>query len=177
MVRIGPAFFESISNERGARRRFHSSVVSADLLFIAPLFLAAICFLVIGVRLFYIQIIRGEYYTALSDQNRTRTEILLAPRGVILDRLGRPLAQNSASFKVGKGEEALTRDEALKLIQQGRNVKITAGRDYLYKGAFAHVLGYVGPISEDEVIMPEFSVYAISDIVGKIGLEREYEAQ
>jgi len=102
---------------------------------------------------------------------------LLAPRGVILDRLGRPLAQNSASFKVGKGEEALTRDEALKLIQQGRNVKITAGRDYLYKGAFAHVLGYVGPISEDEVIMPEFSGYAISDIVGKIGLEREYEAQ
>src|SRR3989344_1797922 len=178
MVKIGPAFFESISSEKGARRRSRSSLISEDMLFLAPLFLAVICFVVIGVRLFYIQIVRGEYYRSLADQNRTRTEILLAPRGGILDRMDRPLAQNSAAFKAGGTgqEKSVTRDEALKMLQQGRNIKTSAVRDYLYKSAFAHVIGYVGPISEEEVLKPEFSEYGISDIVGKIGLEYTYES-
>jgi penicillin-binding protein 2 len=38
----------------------------------------------------------------------------------------------------------------------------------------AHVIGYTGEISEKELDMPEFAKYVQGDIVGKAGIERQY---
>jgi penicillin-binding protein 2 len=51
-------------------------------------------------RLFYIQIVNGVEFSALAEQNRTATEAVPAPRGLIFDRKGRPLVTNAAMYSV-----------------------------------------------------------------------------
>jgi len=55
-------------------------------------------FLLIG--LFYAQIIKGNYYRELSEQNRIVAIPLEAPRGKIYDRNGKILVDNRISFNV-----------------------------------------------------------------------------
>lgn len=51
-------------------------------------------------RVFFLQIVQGKNFRQLSDSNRVRSQTILAPRGLILDRSGQTLAQNSASFNL-----------------------------------------------------------------------------
>ena len=53
-------------------------------------------FLVLG--FWYHQVLRGSYYRERSENNRLKTQVLYAPRGLILDREGRVLAGNTLSF-------------------------------------------------------------------------------
>ncbi|HHY75274.1 MAG TPA: penicillin-binding protein 2 [Firmicutes bacterium] len=57
-------------------------------------------FLLLASRMFYLQIIKGEVYTAMSHQNRTRIISIPAPRGDILDRDDNPLVTSRPSFSV-----------------------------------------------------------------------------
>ncbi|MCS7281439.1 MAG: penicillin-binding protein 2 [Desulfobacterota bacterium] len=57
-------------------------------------------FIVLVVRLWYLQIIKGEEMRKLSEQNRIRIQKIYAPRGVIYDRKGRILADTRPSFNV-----------------------------------------------------------------------------
>ena len=177
MVKIGPAFSDSVTPTKGRRRRNISNIIPEEIVSLAPIILLVLAFAVLLVRLFYVQIVRGEYYAELSDSNRTRTELIQAPRGIIFDRANRPLTANKAAFRVGSGDSAkyISEDEALKRIANGQEVNDDIRREYLYKSAFAHVVGYVGQISENESMLPQFTNYGISDMVGKIGLEKEYE--
>ncbi len=61
---------------------------------------ALLLFLFMGSRLFYLQIIRGDYYKGLSSQNHIRVVIKPAPRGIISDRNGIVLADSRPSFIV-----------------------------------------------------------------------------
>ena len=47
-------------------------------------------------------------------------------------------------------------------------------RLYPQNGMLAHVIGYTGEISEQELDLPEFAKYEPGDVVGKFGIEREY---
>jgi penicillin-binding protein 2 len=47
-------------------------------------------------------------------------------------------------------------------------------RLYPQNGMLAHVIGYTGEISEDELDSPEFAQYNPGDVIGKFGIEREY---
>lgn len=142
-----------------------------------PPLLFLIVFSIILARLFYLMVLRGEYYRTLSDNNRTRTIIIPAPRGIIFDRQNRELVANTTVFQIKTGEKkkVIPEADALKRISRGEKVEEQVVRNYLYKDAFAHVLGYTGPISEDEILLPEFASYNVSDLVGKMGLEKEYE--
>ncbi|MCL5008809.1 MAG: hypothetical protein M1400_00515 [Patescibacteria group bacterium] len=51
-------------------------------------------------RLFFLQVIKGGGYQQLSENNRIRSQVILAPRGLILDKYGTVLAQNTASFNL-----------------------------------------------------------------------------
>lgn len=57
-----------------------------------------LAFSVVGVRIVYLQVARGEEYRAASEQNRIRLEVIRAPRGIILDRHRDPLLMNVANF-------------------------------------------------------------------------------
>ncbi len=94
-----------------------------------------ITFLILWVRLFYLQIVRGAKNQALAENNRIKINKIPAGRGVIYDRNDQVLARNRPE-----------------------------GRDYVYKEALAHVLGYVG-----ESDKPDLK----GVIVGKTGIERQ----
>lgn len=47
-------------------------------------------------------------------------------------------------------------------------------RLYPQNGTLAHVIGYTGEISEDELDALEFAKYVSGDVIGKFGIERQY---
>ncbi len=51
-------------------------------------------------RLFQLQILEGEKYTQLADQNHIRLELAPPQRGRILDRFGRPLASHRRAGRI-----------------------------------------------------------------------------
>jgi len=57
-------------------------------------------------------------------------------------------------------------------VLSGFTVQVEAKRSYPYGPAFAHVLGYVGEASPEELEQSEDERLAMGDIVGKYGLER-----
>ena len=67
-----------------------------------PLLAAFIILLsvVLFIRLWYIQAVKGEYYHELAENNRIRPVKLRPPRGIIYDRSGRPLVENELVFDV-----------------------------------------------------------------------------
>lgn len=175
--KVGIAFADFVTQEKISRRSSTSYRLS-EIITIVPLFLLVVLFSLLILRLFYLQVLRGSYFKDLSDSNRTRTKILAAPRGVILDRNGKPLVSNSPAFKIVENGKVkiLSKDEALELLSRGKIVENDIQRQYLYANAFSHVLGYVGQISAEEAILPSFAMFDILDSVGKAGLEKEYES-
>src|SRR3989442_12428506 len=55
---------------------------------------------ILVVRLWQVQVLQGASYLRQSEENRIRDYTLTAPRGIIDDRKGRPLALNRPSFTV-----------------------------------------------------------------------------
>jgi penicillin-binding protein 2 len=51
-------------------------------------------------RLFYLQIVQGKKYKTLADENRISTRPLLAERGMIVDRFGKPLAMSQETYRL-----------------------------------------------------------------------------
>ncbi len=146
-------------------------------------FLFILLLLVVGVlslRLLVLQVASASYYRHLSDGNRTRTLIIHAPRGVILDRYDRPLVYNVPGFrKVSEDKvELIQREEALARIAKGeKGIEIDTLRNYPYKEAFSHVLGYVGQIDAESLKEMQYKDYLVNDVIGKSGLEEMYETQ
>jgi penicillin-binding protein 2 len=52
----------------------------------------------LALRIFYLQIVKGSYYGELSRENRIRSIVIKAPRGLIFDRNGKKLVNNVPSF-------------------------------------------------------------------------------
>jgi len=67
----------------------------------AALLVILVAFGALGLRLWFLQVLRGTYFRDLSENNRTRTVRTLAPRGNIFDREGRTLVRNRPAFDIG----------------------------------------------------------------------------
>ncbi len=61
---------------------------------------AAVLLVAVAGRLFYLQVIKGDYYKSLSQGNSIRTEPIPPSRGLILDRHGVVLADNMPAFNI-----------------------------------------------------------------------------
>jgi penicillin-binding protein 2 len=57
-------------------------------------------FLVFSIRLYDLQVVRTDEYQLYADDNRLNELLLPAPRGVIFDRYGEPLAINVPAYNV-----------------------------------------------------------------------------
>jgi penicillin-binding protein 2 len=62
--------------------------------------LVAVLLLTVAGRLFYLQVLRYQYYAELSQGNRVRTDPIPPSRGLILDRHGAVLAENRPSYQI-----------------------------------------------------------------------------
>ena len=182
--------------------------------------LAILLLLVYG--LWRLQVMQSDRYTSMAEQNRIKEVPILAPRGKLLDREGRPIVDNYPSFSAlllrsqGKISEANLDAIALGLHLDGEELKarvrrlssmpgyqpifikfdITPGelafieshrneypeldtitvhrRLYPKNGFMAHLVGYVGEVSEEMLNQPRFELYNSGDVVGQSGIEAEY---
>lgn len=132
----------------------------------------------IFLRLFHLQIVKGQENRERADSNRIQYKIIHAPRGVIYDRNGKILAENTPGFRLG--EKIISRDEALSLEVKNdpeiNNLEIDSLRHYPFGEISSHVLGYVGQITEDELKDQKYEKnYKIGDRIGRSGVEQVYE--
>lgn len=71
----------------------------------------ALSMFVIGGRLIFLQVARGEYYRTVAEGNRIRLTVVQAQRGEISDRNGATIATNTPSFNIEVLPADLPRDE------------------------------------------------------------------
>ncbi len=174
---IGHAFSDHVFEEKIKRKKSYSSEGVYNLIYLIPIIILFLVFALLVLRLFTLQVVRASYYSRLSDENRIRTVIIPAPRGIIQDRNGNALVRNIPAFSILKDNkvEWLDQNDALKKIAKGESVFATIKREYVYKDLFAHVIGYVGQINGEELLLPPYKDYGISDFIGRMGIEEQYE--
>jgi penicillin-binding protein 2 len=190
----------------------------------AVAFIVAASGLIVG-RLVQLQVVQYDYYSQQSSGNTIRVAPVPPIRGLILDRHGRTLAENTPSYQLEITPErvpdlaatlerlvaigiippdglqdvkALVRsrrkfdtfviaerlsDEQLAAfaVQRpwlpGLEVQARLGRRYPLGPFASHALGYVGGISADDLKQLDRAAYAGTSQVGKISIERSYEAE
>src|SRR6185503_1136036 len=59
-----------------------------------------VCLSILIGRVFYLQAFQGQTYQSLADGNKLRTQFILAPRGLLVDRYGKTIASNTPSFEL-----------------------------------------------------------------------------
>lgn len=178
-MKVGHAFADHIKSEKIVRRHYTDAEhmdrnMRSRFLLVFVLF----AFGVLLFRLTSLQLFQGNYYRTLSDSNRIRTKIIYSPRGIIFDISGIPLVFNKPGYReIEKEKTTLLRQEpALSRLALGaKNIEIDSLREYPYKDAFSHVLGFVGQVSKEELSSQEFKDYNLTDWIGKTGIERRYE--
>ena len=104
--------------------------------------------------------------------------ILEMPESTLRDRIaryrGRPVFEPVVLKEdVDLAEAAYIESRRLEL--RGLSVEVESRRNYLYGPLAAHALGYVGEVSEDQIKTDPSGEYELGEIVGKDGVERQYD--
>ena len=180
----------------------------------------------LGVRLYFLQLVRGQYYAEIAQNQRIRLLPIPAPRGVIFDRDGHPLVTSSPTYNVILSREDLRERKLISLAKplaealgvdadilldrfeqigsqpafesilvkqdasQGDIAWVEAHelefpelrveqqpqRRYPTNGMLAHVLGYVGEISPEQ-LKSSYKDKGLKpgDVIGLSGLEQAYD--
>jgi len=173
----GVAFPDFIRNEKRIKHKGDYDEKKKPL---RDFFLPLICIVIftfLFIKLVDLQVFKSNYYRLLSDSNRTKTNIIHAPRGIIFDRNAVPLVFNTPGFRKTENGKTIffERKTALFLIAQSKDLEVDSLREYPYKDEISHVLGFIGQISKEEIEKEEFKNYNIKDVIGKEGIEKQYE--
>ena len=131
-------------------------------------------FFLIWARGFELTVIKGNYFYQWAQENRLRKLTIPAPRGRITSREGTVLADNLPVYFSPQGEK-LSREEGLIREARGEEIKIRLQRRYPLGEAAAHLTGYLGEVTQEEIAQKSCpdSPYQPGDMVGKGGLEQE----
>lgn len=142
--------------------------------------IAILGFLILTGRLVELQIIKGNYYKELSDNNRIKRIIIQAPRGNIYAKNGELVAGNKEIKKriiyTDKGFE-----KSVNLEGASENeIIIEYERQYLQKDSMAHITGYLGEVNKDEIgkdldNCKTKGILKSGDLVGRGGVEQVYD--
>jgi penicillin-binding protein 2 len=179
-------------------------------------------FLVLSGAFFRTQVIQHDKFQLKAETNRLRPIALTPPRGAILDRRGRIIAENVPGYsvkllapnrdslravlaQVGRfvpvdtseiteivrryaqaryqpvvvfGDatfETIARLEEHRAVLPGLVIQSEPKRLYPAGKAVAHLVGYVSEVTESDLTANRFPGAGLGSIVGKAGLEREYD--
>ena len=202
-----------------------SEIKSKSYKFFVLIAWASFFFLILFLRLIFLQIYEGEVLKAFSDSNRFKKQTLIAPRGLILDRKGKLLAGHKKSFQLVVNThspqfleilnkiavvieqpvpdlmESITRKQkrysAFHPVTLKKNLSIEEiyklkQMEWIYPEVQVHqvdtryyplgenasqLLGFTGPISKEKIekLRREKKQVYLSDVVGKSGLEQQYD--
>jgi len=91
-LEIEETFFEPIDKDRKPSQEYSKSLIRSFRV-VLILFISILTF-----RMFYLQVIKGEYYKEMASLNKTRREAVPSARGIIYDSKNRILVRNIPSF-------------------------------------------------------------------------------
>lgn len=134
-------------------------------------------------RLIELQVIKGSYYRDLADGNRIRRVTITAPRGKILAANGQVLSTNKEIKKAIFFNPESGYEKKDIYDPNTENELITEyDRHYPMGQKAAHITGYVGVVSDDELGKTdanclEKGIRSSEDYVGRTGLEERYDCQ
>ncbi|MCX6782175.1 MAG: penicillin-binding protein 2 [Candidatus Magasanikbacteria bacterium] len=111
---------------------------------------------VIGGKIFFLQIVKGDYYRNLAENNRVRIKPIPAERGLIYDRFGNQLIENVPSF-------------SLSIVPQDLPQKTDERRSVI-----SQIAGISG-VSESEInaLVKKYSSYSFESLTVKDNLDYE----
>ena len=187
MRRFGFAFGDTfLDSQRRVRKTQETGKRGLTRLLAFYLVGGGILVLLVG-RLMQLQLIQGQENRQRSESNRVQLARAGAPRGAIFDRNGTPLTRNVPIYKlkIEDGQwEIVTREEAEERERAGETIVEEVGREYLYGEALAHIIGYLGEVTEAELAGAQQDCLrrgvgcdlALGDVTGKLGVERAMEA-
>lgn len=159
----------------------HSTTVrSRWLLFVV---VTSVLWLLLLVRMIDLQLVRGSSFRAQAEDNRFFTVPVAADRGVISDRFGASLAWNQRQYFKIDDTHALYSSTSLLDAAEARQlmatdsaaVSLASVREHLFPEALAHVVGYLGAVTADD--LARSSDLKARHVVGRIGLEQLFDAQ
>jgi penicillin-binding protein 2 len=185
-MKLGKAFSDSVSvNGKSAAHKWRETGASwwigagRALIFATIL---CIAFFVLLWRLFDLTIIQGHRLRALADNNRTRELIIHAPRGILLDRTGKPLVVNIPQYRlVGSTTKTISKEEGDRLeksgLPAGTFLEVDYRRQYLYPDSLSQITGYTGELTDAELQDEYYQLreYRPGDKIGRSGAESYYE--
>lgn len=87
----------------------------------------------------------------------------------------RPYEATPLKFNLSEREQGILAVNQFRL--EGIEINAELVRFYPFGELFAHVIGYVGRINDAEIQKLDPKVYAGTDVIGKNGLEAQYESQ
>ncbi len=99
--------------------------------FLFLMMVSAFLYLVVVLRLFYLQVFKGKHYKELSEKNYVRKRILYPQRGEILDRRGERLAYDEPRYFLLLDPQKLEDREAIQSLI--KNIKALFGVDLDYE--------------------------------------------
>ena len=79
------------------------------------------------------------------------------------------------ALKLNLNETEIARFSEVKFQFPGMNIETQMTRYYPHGELFAHVIGYVGRINDKELKSIDKDLYAGTNLIGKIGVEKHYE--
>ena len=131
---------------------------------------------------------RPSYNLTIVPERSQNVEHLLSELGKLINiskrdidrfnknlRRRRPYEQTTLHVNLSESERAILAVNGHRL--NGAETSARLIRHYPHKNLFAHAVGYVGRINERETQAIEAVKYSGTDSIGKIGLEKFYEAQ
>lgn len=135
---------------------------------------------VLMMRLIDVQLVRGDSFLEKADNNRFFVLPLVASRGIFFDRYQKPLVINKKQYYQLESSTALfssmtpldTTAALASMASDSASVTFQEQREYLYPTSLAHVLGYVGRVTADDLI-DNPTLLPIS-LIGKSGLELKF---
>ncbi len=95
------------------------------------------CFLIVFIRLWYLQIYKGELYHKFSIQNRLRKEVIRAPRGMIYSRNNQLLVDNTPRFDAVLTRQFLSdKERTLKRVSEILDMDVETIEKIIKKNSF-----------------------------------------
>jgi len=156
------------SSGNGDRLRFQVAV-----------YLVVSVFVVLLLRIWFLQIIRGETYRDLSENNRIRLEDIAPTRGIIYDRHGRILVDNRPAFKLAivrpdVGDLQQTLDKLSRVLEVEQDELEEKVRN-APKGAPFRPILLNRDMNRDQVAAVETHRFNLPGVMVQIAPRRSYE--
>ena len=93
-----------------------------------------------------------------------------------LSRIKRARSSDDVALKIDLSEVQIARFSERRAEFPGVKIDTKMTRFYPHRELFAHVIGYVGRINEKEAEKIDKVAYGGTDLIGKIGIEKQYES-